>query len=510
MRAVSDVAVPAAQPNGEQSLLWAYYQLCLAVPTQAQLKAVATSLGLSMVAVSTMRAADRFLSSATDTFEDYEDMQAVPLTTVQRLQNTVQRVSSFLGSSGDQGLRSLGAWGPGGGAASEAQAAAKPGMQMDGSQEPLWDNRVTIDESVDEHWQDIDDYGDGGAGVRINSVVGARTDGAAPSHHTQPANGSGGGGGGGGGGYSAPTVVMSEATRRLQQAAVAAGATGRAAARLAEAAVESTRSMAAAAAAAVSSGLGPQQTTWTALDSADARIIVVLAGADVRVALKSTGHLVPFEGNRSALINPVVQMDARHLFMQLTPLVLEAEELGLRVVLTGSGAGGSLAGVLALMYAAHTVDTDAPLEAVLFNALPTIGEVVPEGSGEGEASRLEEVMQRGLLPTLGLPSRAIRSVVVGGTGSSAGGAGAAPSSHKPSAAELVARLAGALAARATNRGGGGSGADKDKDTPVEAGSGSGGAEVSVRRCGTDGKRLTVFKPLGTILSLSRPMALGST
>lgn len=339
------------------------------------------------------------------------------------------------------------------------------------STDPAWDDRVPVDASIDAHFDDIDKYGDGAAGMP-GQQYGAAT----------------------------PPPALRKAASRISEVAAAAKATGAAAARAYARVAQSGTRVAQAAAAAMAaaqqqqgSAASPAASSWVALDDkADGtRVVVVRAGADAAAAVRqATSGLVAFEGMRHARINVAVLEDAKQLFMQLLPVMVEASEHGLHVCLTGQGAGGSLATVLALMCANHGLNT-AGFSAVVFDAPPCIGE---DAADEWYAGRrpdetqdedvIDEILSRGLLSSLGMPSSSIKSVIVQQQQQANGGAKDG----------IVATL-GSLAARVAPELG------LPVSEPAQGDSTLAHWAVSLLR-GLGGKQVTLFKPLGTVVALN--------
>ncbi|KAG1675388.1 hypothetical protein FOA52_012307 [Chlamydomonas sp. UWO 241] len=323
-----------------------------------KLSAFVDAAGMSVVAIST---GDRSggTSVTTDTWEEFEDMQGV-------MPNGMVAASPAAKGTSTSTVNL-----PGFAQNAPGQYSAPGRMpSMEGSVDDA--DQVSIDSSIDGHAEDIDMYGDG-------SAVGSPVPRAAP----------------------AVTGVAGPASGGMAgSAATFAGSAGIAIGKMARSAL------------AALSGI-PPYTQWVVLDdaSANTRVVMLTAGSEVRATLSASlggGPLVPFECSKESRIAPVVLLEARHIFMELLPSISDASERDMAVTLTGSGAGGSLATIVALMCANQGLGDNLAVAA--FDAPACVAEESAEGGAGDNAALVDAVLRGGLLSQMGLPEGTIKTI----------------------------------------------------------------------------------------------------
>jgi hypothetical protein len=163
------------------------------------------------------------------------------------------------------------------------------------------------------------------------------------------------------------------------------------------------------------------------VDSTDGRMrhIVIQAPDDLAAAVagaRAGSDLTTFENyNLGAKINRKLYTEANALYNRFMPLVLDHLEEGgpnAKVMLSGSGLGGSLAAVLLLMFVARGMRPSALAPVYTLNAPAVLCEVPDfkqwcskDGCSMADMDgMMEDLLHRGILSQLGLPQDAIRNI----------------------------------------------------------------------------------------------------
>jgi hypothetical protein len=155
------------------------------------------------------------------------------------------------------------------------------------------------------------------------------------------------------------------------------------------------------------------------------RHIVIQAPDDLTAAVagaRAGSDLTTFESyNLGAKINRKLHTEANALYNRFMPLVLDHLEEGgpnAKVMLSGSGLGGSLAAVLLLMFVARGMRPSALAPVYTLNAPAVLCEVPDfkqwcskDGCSMADMDgMMEDLLHRGILSQLGLPQDAIRNI----------------------------------------------------------------------------------------------------
>lgn len=165
---------------------------------------------------------------------------------------------------------------------------------------------------------------------------------------------------------------------------------------------------------------------WLVVDSTDGRLrhIVIQAPESLSAAVsgpRASSDLTTFENySMGAKINRRLYKEANALYNRFIPLILDhlEERPDAKVMLSGSGVGGSLAAILLLMLVARGMRPSALAPVYTLNAPAVLCEVPDfkqwcskDGCSLADMDgMMEEVLHRGILSQLGLAQDAIRNI----------------------------------------------------------------------------------------------------